>query len=227
MQNVKDILIQARENAEKNGCSDVATYISDSQQITRNKFLSITERGVLQSMFYWFHSGLQKSIGRYKLASELDLSVRTITTVVQKLEMMGFIEVKRRKNKLNVYTLKDFSDNPYLVLSNVIRKRELELLREFSKLGLEEDERYQKVDEVFKGLCKGKEFYSPYINGIKEGADAREKYDIAKELVSHWEQYGGQINVSDNVVPFPKKETAKKPVKSKKRKIKRKVVASE
>ncbi|PGZ12468.1 MarR family transcriptional regulator, partial [Bacillus cereus] len=100
MKNVKDILIQARENAVENGCSDVATYISDSQQITRNKFLSITERGVLQSMFHWFHSDLQKSIGRYKLASELYLSVRTITTVVQKLESMGFIEVKRRKNKL-------------------------------------------------------------------------------------------------------------------------------
>ncbi|PGZ12474.1 hypothetical protein COE46_23915 [Bacillus cereus] len=123
--------------------------------------------------------------------------------------------------------MKDFSDNPYLVLSNVIRKRELELLREYSKQGLDEDERYQKLDEVFKGLCKKKESYSSYITRIKEGNDVREKYDIAKELVSHWEQYGEQIKVSDNVVPFPKKETGKKPVKSKKRKIKRKVVASE
>ncbi|SDZ45573.1 hypothetical protein [Bacillus sp. 166amftsu] len=217
--NIKVILMNAREIAEKNGYSSQSCYTGDTQQISRNKFLSMNERSVFNAMFDWFYATNIRAIGRDRLAFELGVSEKTITRATKKLEELEFIKVARRKNKTNIYTLLDFSLNPFVVLSNVIRKREFELSNSYEGLGLETEERIQKIKLTFGDLWEKEEYYNPFVSRIKEGLTDRERYYIAEKLVAHWEQYGAEIHESSNVISIHKPKEKRK-VKKVKRKVK-------
>ncbi|MBU4642509.1 hypothetical protein [Bacillus toyonensis] len=113
----------------------------------------------------------------------------------------------------------DFNLNPFVVLGNVIRKREFELSKGYEGLGLETEERIKKLKLTFGDLWEKEEYYNPFITQIKEGSTDREIYSIAEELVKHWEHYGAQINDSSNVISIHKSQEKRK-VKKLKRKVK-------
>lgn len=182
-------------------------YTVVPQVVQRCLFLEPKSISVLMTlMSYADEKGLCK-VNQATIARQVRIkSIKTIDKALDDLVSKRFILKANKIGQANDYKFRDWSNNPYLILSEAIQKVEIEA----KKSGVT----VKSICKVLDKLIEDESIYTPIVKAIEEGVDS---YLIAINSVLSFvnDSLGTKIDISVEKKKSSGKRGLKKGVKAK------------
>lgn len=209
---------------EKRGTYSGGWYVSIPNIIRRCHFIGDKEKKVLYELLAYMQKNTSCSLYQELIADATDLSRGSVNSALKSLEQLGIIKKGGDSNsgKKLIYQLNRLVNNPYLLLSDVLRKVKNDIV---DLVVLQKKLPSTKKEQLLKRGTKEinrfikDERYMPIIELMKEQHQAKSNYRLAyKEIVD----FLGDVYSIDDVMKQQLlnniSEKEKKPLKAAKRK---------